>query len=516
MLQNGLLPVLLSLLPETDSSLEAVNWGAYDESTQSALNPALYHYGVVPEMSLASPTVRQTAARPVPAPVNQPRPDSLPPSPPVPATGSDPKPIRLVTVPVQPMTPKQVIAPLALRDGANQNPEPVSVLPQWLPEKKAVGQQPVLPQPKKPAATVLDSRIVEENEIRPVVVNVVSWISYGVAAILLAMWIIYAGVLASIESILVGSLKAPVWGSFLSTYPIFAILLNVLGLVLTGLVFLGQLVKDGSRRSLYWLMAVIFLGGLVILILGKIVTAPIGRLFQNPQLTGGSELLSSLSESWFSGSIYLIVGSLAVFLVICILLLSRFKYAKASIKGLSAWLIGSVTIIGFLMSLVPVITSVVLAVNTDYGYVETNNSAGFQVYRPSELPLGWVQVDQFHLNDDAGALLVGRNEFVQSSYDISLARRIEGMPSQLITMRQIEVPSGFDMESFTKTIVEGARIEKVSIAAAKNQEAYLLENIEGGITIRALAYITGDNVLILFSSKLATLNSLVDLATVVD
>jgi len=153
-----------------------------------------------------------------------------------------------------------------------------------------------------------------------------------------------------------------------------------------------------------------------------------------------------------------------------------------------------------------------LALDKDMNFQATSKEAGFHVYRINDSEKNWQQVAKFKVNQSPSSLLIGRDDFVETGYDLPLTLRIKGRASQMVVVRQIDVPSGFEVNSFAQNLIEGAQVKDVQLGRSASGKGVFLEKSEGTGKMTVLTLTTGDNVLLLLSSKGAGINDLIDLA----
>lgn len=560
---TGPLAPNLAFPPESDSSGEAV---FSPQSVPGFLNQGkLYHYGVVPELTIGSPkavnpefqqgTPRDLDQYDDPGNVQPATPQALSvasyqlnvnqqahASPAAPTTIANETqatdqgallPTRWVTVIEPPVTPAANPArsqpPLPIPLPVN-TPAPVNIIEKLSPSRFNVTQVTLPPgaasfpsqnettvpshQVTSPPAQV-GGAVIEEEEVRPAFITVISIFLLIMACLYGLGGTLGAGLAYVLNLAATGTYSAALTGLFLKSFPQYIILPLMAGLSGVGFLYAGLRVRQGSRKAWITALLIVIICPIMLLFLGRWVMSPINQFLDNPQLTNTVEGLSRLNNPLMQS---ILSGQLGILLIGLMLLLSGklFRFPdrrlgkKATVSVIIFALLTVVPIGGYLGNIA------FMNLDTDLGFNATAESAGFHIYRPITLPESWIQVSLFSINRDPSALLVGRDTFAQIVFDKGLKERVSGQPSRPVTVRQIDVPPAFDVQAFAQSVIEGAVVKPIAVQRAQGQQAYYIEKQAAGGTIRALALVTSDNVLILLSTKEASEDELTAIANTLD
>lgn len=496
-------PPELPIAPENDSSEESIGFG-------SMLPTAKALSSVIPELTIGSP---------------QPMPQETQPAAPVAAVPlprpSEPIQEHWETVVVNPPAQTAVPAP------PPPPPPPVPIAPTII-EKLAAPpmvlnypapspiQAPTAPVELEQPPSQMGGEVLEEEEVRP---KIVRFSSYG----FMAMGGLYAlgalsltGLGAMITTGIRGQTNNPVPAEFIYYYPITAWLPILLALAAGIFIIVGTFIGQGTRKAWWWGVIAVFGLPLIIVATGGWSIKPIVQVLNQPQLIRNQEILNNIQADFLTNSLN--AALLPIILGLMLLVgLKAWHYPAVAIgtitKGMLAGLI--VLLVGGVIGLYAYLYF--LSSDGDYGYSQVRQAVSFKVYRPVQLPEGWSYATRLFLNTAKGSLLVGRDDFVEVSFDHSLPLRLQGMPSAAVTLREIDVPSGFDMTTFAQTVIDTPnRVEEIAVTRAQGQKGFSIEKNNPTGTIRVLTLMTGDNVLLLLSSKTASIEEMVRLANSLD
>lgn len=148
------------------------------------------------------------------------------------------------------------------------------------------------------------------------------------------------------------------------------------------------------------------------------------------------------------------------------------------------------------------------SLDTDYGYIKAKATVNYHIYKPSSLPNNLTYATKFI----SGKELVNKQTAVQVAYDIPFDQLMKGEKPKTIILKQVDVESGFNLDTFAATFVKDANLQKIVLPNALNQTGYLSQKKLGNSTLNAIVYLTKDNVLITFISPKATAEELTQLA----
>lgn len=480
------------LPPETDSSGDVV---AY--ATQPITGVTSGNLGILPEITLGSP---QKMPDPTEGASNQ-RPTNQQLAPSVRATQTNQQPniVRLApatSAPTSEYWQTVVVAPV-------------------IPVRSVTAEKPVV---KKvaPLPTMGGGQVIEEEEARPALIRVIgvfSLLSGGIYG-LVALGLTYTAYL--LDTSVISIVSTALVGEFSKTYPQFALLPICLSILSVLYIYLGFTIPQGSRRA--WIMGLIVFGGGIWLIwgLGNNVLAPLESILGNPKFTAQEPVLQSLSWDMFRWMLlvnWVLVGLVALLLVAY----KRFKFPTSRINSRQKWVVAGVS--GVLAVVVGGYFTKTFITNqdADLGYTAAAKTAGFHIYRPTALPLGWSQTSKVVINEAPSSVIVGREDFVETFFDHSLASRVQGQPAAQIILRQVDVPAGFDLESFANSLVEPPMtVREVTVGRADGQAGFAVEKPTETHAIRAVVLRTSDNVLLLLSTRAAQIEDLIALANTLD
>ncbi len=514
--------LVLSAPPETDSSADAVG---FPPSEPAGHNQGL---AIVPEMTVGSPKKEaKIEAEKINSPVTrnqsaeknnvsllkdyQPQRQLNPPLTNQIPSGGD----ELAREDKRQYWKTEIIptaVPAAKMTATPPSPPPIPI--PLIPPEKA----PILPKPtvelkvvKEVPKVGIRGTIVNEEEIRPARVTVVS--------ILFLLMSGFYGVLAWVTSLAVrwlntavnGLTKEPIDSLFIKNFPEYSLMPLAIALASATLWWIGIDLKQGTKKGAWKGLVASLFWPLLIFGLNQWVGVILTRFLSNPQLltslinTSGFDLRGLLPI--YSAQIAFIIGAGMILMAWV-----GFKYPSKKKKEGKSQLVkwvrwGLVTPVVVYLGLVNW-----LALDKDMNFQATSKEAGFHVYRINDSEKNWQQVAKFKVNQSPSSLLIGRDDFVETGYDLPLTLRIKGRASQMVVVRQIDVPSGFEVNSFAQNLIEGAQVKDVQLGRSASGKGVFLEKSEGTGKMTVLTLTTGDNVLLLLSSKGAGINDLIDLA----
>ena len=354
----------------------------------------------------------------------------------------------------------------------------------------------------------LPDNVYSPAKEKPKIIKTISVLIFLIASLYILSTVSLLGIIIIMErSMGAGDLVF----SFLKYFPTFGIIPIMFSFVTFFFFYLAFKIRNGSKFSFWFGIPSLLIFPAFVAFLSQILMSPFVKLATSYNYSDKSIPSFPLNPSNLR-----FVDPIFILSIISVVLIAisfkKFHFNNDPISNKVKVFLALVAVILIIPTVSIISIDYLKAQDTDYGYTKVKTAAGYHIYKPSSVPNGLTYTTKFIL----GKELAGKQTAVQVAYDIPLNELMKGVQSKPIVVKQVEVESGFNLETFATTFIKDTTPQKITLSKAVNQTGYLSQKKLGNSTLSAIIYLTNDNVLIALISPKASSEELTQLAELLE